>query len=277
MRRVNYLLFLFILFACIYPQNKSNLKKVIEFPNQFSITNFLPTNISISPTGIYFLDGSSRQIAFLSNSGDVFFAGGYGIDYDALIDPIEILSSKLLVWIVDRTENKLIEFDHKLNYLRSIEFDRIYPEFGGIDNWGNILLQSSQEQIILKSSSPIKNFDEFIDLSRLNDINSCISDVHIANDGTVGILSNCNNSVHLFNRLGKLENKYYLEKTEGSFLIKRKDEWFVISSEGQINSIRYNEKVKLPIEQNILDVAQMEGKLYLLFYNKIWIVDVSME
>jgi hypothetical protein len=77
--------------------------------------------------------------------------------------------------------------------------------------------------------------------------------------------------------LGKLENKFHLENTEGRFLIKLINEWFVIDSEGQIISIRYNEKVNLPMEQTILDVAQMDSKLYLLLSDKIWVVDVSME
>ncbi|MFC1566076.1 hypothetical protein ACFL4B_03960, partial [Candidatus Neomarinimicrobiota bacterium] len=238
---------------------------------------FLPTNFSVSRTGFYFLDNVNRQVAFLSKDGGIKFAGGYGIGNDTFIDPIEILSSNLRVWIVDITENDLIEFDHKLNYLRTIEFDQIYPEFGGIDDWGNILLLSEQEHMILKANPPFKNFSEFIDLSIWNDVNNCISDVHIASEGTVGILSNCNNSVHLFNRLGKLENKFHLENTEGRFLIKLIDGWFVISSEGQINSIRQNEKVILPMEQTILDVAQMDNKLYLLFSDQIWVVDVSME
>ncbi len=238
MVRVKYRLFIFIFLSCIYPQNNSKLKKVIEFPEQFSKANLHPTNISISPTGIYFLDSVSRQVAFLPNTGDVVLAGGYGTDNDAFIDPIEILSSKLRVWIVDRTENNLIEFDHKLNFLRSIRYDRIYPDFGGIDNWGNILLQSAQEQIIFKSTPPFKNFDEFIDLSRLNNINSCISDVHVAYDGTVGIFSNCKNSIHMFNRLGKLENKYYLKNTDGIFLIKSLENWLMVNTYGEIVSIR---------------------------------------
>ncbi|MFC1760420.1 hypothetical protein ACFLZD_02740 [Candidatus Neomarinimicrobiota bacterium] len=150
----------------------------------------------------------NRQVAFLSNDGQIEFAGGYGIGNDAFIDPIAILSSNLRVW---------------------------------------------------------------------NDVNNCISDVHIASEGTVGILSNCNNSVNLFNRLGKLENKFHLENTEGRFLIKLINEWFVIDSEGQIISIRYNEKVNLPMEQTILDVAQMDSKIFLLLSDKIWVVDVSME
>ncbi len=271
--------FISIILFCgsLYSQININIIKIIYLPENISVNKFRPTNFCVSPTGFYFLDSANRQVAFFSNEGDIVFAGGYGIDNDAFIDPIEILNSKLRVWIVDRTENKLIEFDHKLNYLRTIEFDQIYPEFSGIDDWGNILLQSEQEQKILKANPPIQNFDDFIDLSLWNDVQECIKDIHVASDGSIGILTICNNSVHLFNRLGKLENKFLIENTNGRFLIKLSNEWFVINTEGQITAIRDNEKVNLPMKQTILDVAQMDGNLYILLSDKILVVDVSME
>jgi len=274
---LKFVLSIILLCGSLYSQINVSLLEVITLPENIVNNEFQPTNFSVSRTGFYFLDSVNRQVAFLSNDGGIEFAGGYGIGNDAFIDPIEILSSNLRVWIVDRTENKLIEFDHKLNYLRTVEFNQIYPEFGGIDDWGNILLKSEHEHMILQANPPFENFNEFIDLSRWNDVNNCISDVHIASEGSIGILSNCNNTVHLFNRLGKLENKFVRENTEGSFLIKLIDEWFVIGSKGQIASIRNNEKVALPTGQTILDVAQMDKKLYLLLSDKLWVVDVSME
>ena len=277
MRYVRYILSIIMCYGGLYSQINIDLIKIINLADININNEFQSTNLSVSPTGFYLLDSENRQVAYLSNEGSVIFAGGYGIDNDAFIDPIEILSSQLRVWIVDRTENKLIEFDHKLNYLRTTEFDQIYPEFSGVDDWGNMLLLSEQEQKIFNSTIPIENFNDFIDLSIWNDLNNCIADMYVALDGTIGILSNCNNSVQLFNRLGQLEKKIPSENTDSVFLIKLSDKWFVISTDGQITSIRYNEKVKLPTEQAILDIAQMDGKLYILFSDKIWVVDVSME
>ncbi len=270
---------LFIIYFCtyLYSQINFNLNKIINLPVNFADSDFQSTKLSISQTGIYLLDSENRQIALLSIDENVVFAGGYGLDNDAFIDPIDILTSKLRVWIVDRTENKLIEFDHKLNYLRSIEFDLIYPEFSGIDDWGNILMLSNQEQMILKTNPPIDIFDDFIDLSIWNNINNCVEDMYIASDGTTGILTNCDDSVKIFNRLGKLEKIFPIKDPDGTLLIKLSDKWLVINNDGQITSIRYNEKVELPTDQNILDVAQMDGVLYILFSDKIWVVDVAME
>lgn len=274
---MKFILSIIIVCTSIYPQVSINIAKVIELPANFTDSEFHPAKFCVNATGLYFLDNTNRQAAFLSNYGNIVFAGGYGLGNDAFIDPIEILSSKLRVWIVDRTENKLIEFDHKLNYLRTIEFNQIFPEFSGIDAWGNILLLSEQEQQIYKANPPIQNFEDFIDLSLWQADNNCITDFHVAADGSIGILTDYNDSVHLFNRLGKLENKFLIENTDGRFLIKLLDEWFVINKEGQITSVRYNERVNLPLEQTILDVAQMGSRLYILLPDQIWVVDVSLE
>lgn len=261
----------------LYSQINIDLIKIINLPVNIANNDFQSTNFSISQTGFYLLDSETRQIVFLSNNGAVVFAGGYGIDNDAFIDPIDILSSKLRVWVIDRTENKLIEFDHKLNFLRTIEFDLIYPEFSGIDDWGDIVLLSKQEQMIFKTNPQFESFEEFIDLSILNDVISCIKEMYVASDGTLGIVTKCNNSVKLFNRLGKMGKIFPVKASDGTFLIKISDQWFVINSAGEITSIRYNEKVELPTEQTILDVAQMDGLLYILFSDKIWVIDVTME
>ena len=274
---LKYILTIFLFFSNIFPQINLDLLKIIDLPVSISDNEFQSTNFSVSPTGFYLLDNINRQVAFLSNDNSIIYAGGYGIDNDAFIDPIEIFSYNLRVWIVDRTENKLIEFDHKLNYLRTIEFDQIYPEFSGIDDWGNILLESKQEQMVLIAYPPIGNFEDFIDLSIWNDANNCITDFYVASDGSMGILTNCNNSINIFNRLGKLENKFPIENNDGQFLIKLSDDWFVINREGQITSVRYNEKVNIPMEQTILDIDQMDGSLYILLVDKILVVDVAME
>jgi hypothetical protein len=270
-------LLIFLLFGNLYSQISFNITKIIDLPSEFSQNDFQPNRFSVSQTGLYFLDTENRQVAFLSNDGVVAFAGGYGLDNDAFIDPIEILSTRLRVIVIDRTENKLIEFDHKLNYLRTIEFDPTYPEFGGIDDWGNVLLQSDQEQKIFIGNSLLENFEEFIDLSIYKNISSCISDVYVASNGSIGILSNCNKSVQIFNRLGNLENKYQLENSKGISLIQIQNEWLLLDGHNQIISIRNKDKVTLSIDFDILDVVELDGSLYILSSNQIWVVDVSME
>ena len=271
-------LFSIILFCgSLYSQINTNLLRMIEIPVNIMDSEFQPSKLSVNSTGFYLLDDKSRQIVYLSNEGDVVFAGGYGVDNDAFIDPIGILSWKLRTWIVDRSENKLIEFDQKLNFIRTIEFESIYPDYSEIDDWGNLLLLSEQEYKILKINPLTEGIEELIDLSILKNASNCFVDMHVADNGAIGILSNCDNSVILFNRLGKLENKFQIENIDAKFLIKLSENWFAINTVGQIISIPHNEKVYIPVEQTIIDVAQMDGVLYVLFSDKIWVVDVTME
>ena len=271
-------LFSIILFCgSLYSQINTNLLRIIEIPVNIMDSEFQPSKLSVNTTGFYLLDDKSRQIVYLSNEGDVVFAGGYGVDNDAFIDPIDILSWKLRTWIVDRSENKLIEFDQKLNFIRTIEFESIYPDYSEIDDWGNLLLLSEQEYKILKINPLTEGIEELIDLSILKNASNCFVDMHVADNGAIGILSNCDNSVILFNRLGKLENKFQIENIDAKFLIKLSENWFAINTVGQIISIPHNEKVYIPVEQTIIDVAQMDGVLYILFSDKIWAVDVTME
>lgn len=271
-------LFSIILFCgSLYSQINTNLLRMIEIPVNIMDSEFQPSKLCVNTTGFYLLDDKSRQIVYLSNEGDVVFAGGYGVDNDAFIDPIDILSWKLRTWIVDRSENKLIEFDQKLNFIRTIEFESIYPDYSEIDDWGNLLLLSEQEYKILKINPLTEGIEELIDLSILKNASNCFVDMHVADNGAIGILSNCDNSVILFNRLGKLENKFQIENIDAKFLIKLSENWFAINTVGQIISIPHNEKVYIPVEQTIIDVAQMDGVLYVLFSDKIWVVDVTME
>ena len=274
---LKYIFLIYIFCGSLYSQITINIIKIIDLPLELTNNEFQPTNLSVSTTGYYFLDKVNRQIVFLSNNEDIIYSGGYGTDYDAFIDPIEILSSKLNVWVVDRTENKVTEFDHKLNYLRTIEYDEIYPDFCGIDDWGNMLLQSELEQKIVKSNLPIENFTDFIDLSLWQEINNCILDMHVSSDGSIGLLTSCSKYVYIFNRLGNLDKKYPFEKLNGKWIIKISEKWYVISENGHFWSIQDNESTKISVEGSIIDIAQLGDSLYLLFSDKIWVVDVSMD
>ena len=274
---LKYIFLIYIICGSVYSQIKINVNQVIDFPFELTENGFHPTNLNVGATGFYFLDKENRQIAFLSSDEDLVFSGGYGTDYDAFIDPIEILSSKLNVWIVDRTENKVTEFDHKLNYLRTIEYDEIYPDFCGIDDWGNMLLQSELEQKIVKSNLPIENFTDFIDLSLWQEISNCILDMHVSSDGSVGLLTSCSEYVYIFNRLGNLDKRYPFKKSNGKWIIKLNNKWYIINENGQFWSIQNNESMNFSVEESILDITQLGNSLYLLFSDKIWMVDVSMD
>ena len=272
-----YLLITVLLFNFIYSQIDIKVENVIELPDSLNKNSLNWTNISVGTTGYYLLDNANRQVAFISKDNDIIYSGGYGFDNDAFIDPIDILSSKLDVWIIDSSENKLLKYDHKLNYLKSIEFEQLYPIFGGIDDWGNIYLLSELEQIIYKADASTENLEEFIDLSFWDNLNSCISDMHVAWDGSIGILSKCTEYVYIFNRLGKLQIQYPISYSSEQWLVKINNNWFALTSDGKITSIQDGYTSQIIVENPIINVFKKDKKLYLLHSNKIWIVNVAVD
>jgi len=271
--------FFVILFLWTQLSSQVRLEKnlIIDLPQFIDDQDFIASKFSIGTAGYYFLDSKNRQIAFLSKLGEVKFSGGYGIEDDAFIDPIDIFNSKLRVWVVDQTENKLIEFDHRLNYLVTAEFDEHYPEFAGTDDWGNLYIFSDQDQLIYKTDPLLGEFESFIDISLFELSENCIADMYFANDGSIGILSYCSNYLYIFNRLGQLSRKLPLAILDTDILIKIEQNWFKISKVGQVHNILENHTFDLQCDSPILDVSTIQKTLFILLLDQIQVLNVIEE
>lgn len=272
MLHIKSILLILLLCTTLFPQNA-----VIDLPTDFFENDFHPTKFDVSTTGKYFLDIENRQITFESNDGNIIYSGGYGTDFDAFIDPIDILTSKLGIWIVDGTENKIISFDHRLNYLQTIEFDAIYPDFCGIDDWGNIYLYSEIEQKIFRISNNRSDLEEFIDLSIYDEIGNCISYLHVSEDGSSAIIDDCINTISTFNRLGRINKIYHLSENRIRFVFKSKSNWNYITNDNKIYNLNDRDSIDLTIDQKIIDVSIKNNLLYILSTDKIWVVNAIVE
>jgi len=265
MKSVKYLIFLI---GILYSQVS------IDLPANFSEIDFTPAKLSVSNAGIYVLDIENRQIAFIANDGGVLYSGGYGIENDAFIDPIDILTSKLGVWIVDGSENNLISFDHKLNYLYTIEFDEIYPNLCGIDDWGNIYLLSSLEEKIYKIDNINPTLNEFIDLTIYSSDIENAKDIFISENGTITLLTE--KFIFNFNRLGRLFSKIEIDDNF-NFAYQIKNDLILIEDNNQLFNLNENEKTQIPVDHKILDIFIHNTKLYFLLENKIRVVNAKLE
>lgn len=265
MKSIKYVI---IFFSLIYSQSKT-----IDFPTGFKVNEFHPSKISVSNTGIYFLDTDSRRIAFLASDNKITYSGGYGIEFDAFIDPIDILTSKLGVWIIDGTQNKLISFDSRLNYLQTIEFDEIYPELCGVDDWGNILLYSRLTDKIYKINNIDAELNEFIDLSIYQDISPSITDLVVTDDGSIGLLST--KSIYIFNRLGRVGVIYNIANNY-RYIYKSNLNWFAIDQNNKIINFK-GEDIDLQINEPILDIYQKGKQIFFLLPDKIRVVNAVVE
>lgn len=266
MKNIKYIIFLF---SFIYSQEIT-----IDLPSKLIDNDFIPSKMSVSNAGIYLLDTDNRQIAFIANDGNVIYSGGYGNYNDAFIDPIDILTSKLGVWIVDRTENNLISFDHKLNYLRTLKFDDIYPILCGIDDWGNIYLYSELDDKIYKMGYNNSELIEFIDLSIYIENGQIPYDLFISKEGNIVLLYD--ESVFVFNRLGKLNVEYQIEVGVRN-IYTYNERIFGINNSNKIIDIINKSSQNIPINDEIVNIYSRGKQLFLLFTNKIWIVNAPVE
>ena len=241
---------------------------------QFHDYEVTPNKFCVNNTGIYFLDTYNRQISFLGNDNSIKYSGGYGITGDAFIDPIDILSSKLNVWIVDGTENKLIVFDHKLNYLETVEFKDIYPIASAIDDWGNILLYSELEDKIYKIENTTFELNQFIDLNIYNFSGLSPKYLHCAKDGSIGVLYE--QSLVIFNRLGQLK-KSFPANNDYHFIFKKGFGWFAIDQSNFIINLISSKKDKIAVEKTIMDIHQDDDRLYFLVEDQIYMINVDPE
>lgn len=203
----NYSIYALILYYFIIPSNNFcvgqvlTLQDSISFPVEISNRNINPDLIAIGvDDNIVLLDKNSRQIAIIS-SDKVHCSGGFGFNKDEFIDPVDLVVSFLSVWVLDRSENKLVEYDYKLNFIRELEIDLNYPELLAIDPLGVQLIYSDENATIMQRKT-VEDFNiEFIDMSRYS---GCIADIEISQTGIIAVLDSCSQTVMFFNRIGRL-------------------------------------------------------------------------
>jgi hypothetical protein len=236
--------------------------------------NFNANKFCVNNTGCYLLDTNDRQLLFIDNDYNTKYSGGYGLAGDAFINPIDILTSNLNVYVVDGTENKIISFDHKLNYISTIVYIEIYPTICTIDDWGNILLYSQLDNKIYKVDYPSYSISEFIDLTLYAKSDLEPIEIYVASDGSIGLLYD--GSVLLFNRLGQFK-RLILTAESYNAILKIKDIWFAIDKSNSMINILDDQEYKYLPTKNIIDLFHLNNRLYLLYKDKISIIDVETD
>jgi len=248
--------------------------KIVDLSNNVYNNSFHADKIKVSNTGYYLLDSGNRQIMFIDNNKESILAGGYGIGGESFIDPIEIMVSKLKVYVIDGTENNIIKYDHKLNYLTTIQFEEIYPSFCGIDDWGNVYLYSETEDKVFKLIEGESIINDFIDLA-IYDINEkTIKDFNVWENGEIAILTD--QSLTIFNRLGNIQKELPLNRNI-NFVFKHLNNWLGIDEDNNIINLKYNDPIQSLIDEEIVDIDYFSNRLYILLENQIRIVDVELE
>ena len=227
---------LFYLVSCLYGQSV----KVYQFPSEFQTQEFSPDMITVGlGDWLFYLDNKARRLAARSPAGNFLFAGGFGNDYDAFIDPVGITVSNLDLIVCDRSEKRILRYDYKLNYLGSISLDPhrdgsgVYIDNISTDPWGYYYLYSSDDHLIRRGNASGIDQLPFLDLNQQTIDEICLESMVIVPNGDIGLLFSCMGEVVIFNRLGRIKSKLMVAIPAPSKLQYVENKWVVVNAEGQ--------------------------------------------
>ena len=214
---------------------------------------------------LFYLDNKARRLAARSPAGNILFAGGFGNDYDAFIDPVGITVSNLDLIVCDRSEKRILRYDYKLNYTGSISLDPyldgsgVYIDNISTDSWGYYYLYSSDDHLIRRGNASGIDQLPFLDLNQQAIGGVCLESMVIIPNGDIGILFSCKDEVVIFNRLGRIKSKLTATISDPSKLQYVENKWIVINTEGQGQILDHLEKSEFSIpiraDEKLLDCA----------------------
>jgi hypothetical protein len=116
-----------------------------------------------------------------------------------------------------------------------------------------------------------------IDLKRYDNIDYCISQIVINQEGNIGLLG-CDNSVHIFSRHGEYKNSYYPDIVSAEFLVPLRNDWLVFNKNGEGLSLFLNNMLEIPeVSIPILDIKSMNRSVAVLSKDHILILNAQFQ
>ena len=182
------------------------------------------------------------------------------------------------IFLIDRLDNKVVLLDYRLIYMNEISLEpRIYPELAAIDKWGTVYMYSSQYHCIFSFKQRKMGKIPHIDLKRYDNIDYCISQIVINQEGNIGLLG-CDNSVHIFSRHGEYKNSYYPDIVSAEFLVPLRNDWLVFNKNGEGLSLFLNNMLEIPeVSIPILDIKSMNRSVAVLSKDHILILNAQFQ
>ncbi|MBT3495992.1 MAG: hypothetical protein HN462_02230 [Candidatus Marinimicrobia bacterium] len=271
-----YFLCMAFVVSFLFGRDEITLIEYIPFPNLFDQMGFTPDKIQIGFSNqIYLLDQDSRQICRLSSNQEILFYGGFGQGEHTFFDPVWMGFFPNGLWILDRTENQLIQLDFRLNKIQTLRIQKSSsPDLASMDPSGEIYLLSNQERIV-HTFDDFEMNNAFITFNDFDNLMPCIQSMHINEAGVLGLFSSCDNTVHFFNRIGRRFQVMNVRLSEPKFLLSIREEWLLLNEKGEGLFLDSGEKIKLPgIVGTILDVTSKNRTLIILSKDQVLYLNV---
>ncbi len=248
-------------------------------PRIISLTLFKdpisPTQIVSTGKGTFILlDTQSREMVLLNDQGIIHRSGGFGQTAESLSDPVDMVGENLNLWVCDRSENIIHQFDYSLNYIglfrvNEIQYDPFYTDIIIKNPFGKPYIFSRIYGELWSVSGSVW---PLIDLNQFGINGECIIDISSESSGNIAFLS-CDNLVLVFNRYGRLMNRLTVEIPDPTLVLSVKSHWIVINESGvfqQLNNDNVS-KIDLLNKEIIIDVDTNGQDLFLLTSERILI------
>ncbi len=278
MRKILRVLLCIALLGCVL-QSQSALSIVDykSFPSELEILNINPDVFEWGVAGNFLLlDKMENQLVSIGSLNDLQLVGGFGRKTVSFSEPIWVGVAPNGILLIDRLDNKIISLDYRLIYMNEVNLEpRIYPELAAIDKWGTLYMYSSQYHSIFSFKQASLRQIPHIDLKRYDNIDYCLSQIMINEQGDIGILG-CDNSVHIFSRHGEYKSSYYPSIDDIEFLVPLRGDWLVFNKAGDGISILSNKKLEIPeVSIPILDIKSMNRSVAVLSKDHILILNAQ--
>ena len=268
-----------ILLSGLSAQINLNVAEFRLFPDEIQMLGLQPDMVQWSVAGRFLLmDKMAQQLIGLGLTGDLQMVGGFGRQNYTFVEPIWMGVTPDGILVVDRLDNRIISLDYRLNFIRTTVLEpRIFPELAAVDPWGQLYLYSNQYHSIFSVERGTLDPKPHIDLNIFSDINSCIREISINQDGSLGILT-CDDNVHLFSRLGQYNKSISAHISDAYFLVPIRNDWFVFNQDGVGVSILNDIKLVIPgVSVPVMDIKGLNRSIAVLSKDHILILNVQFK
>lgn len=184
------------------------------------------------------LDSESQEILLIDKNSIINRSGGFGQGVESFSEPSDMIVQNLKVWICDRTENLIQQFDYSLNYIGVELLDiTITDPF-----YSDILIENpfGNPYIFSKTYGEVWSLDDsnwpYIDLNQYGIDGTCITDISADDFGNIAFLT-CYNEIMMFNRFGRLMKRAKVVLTDPVFILNFNHHWLVLNGKGMVSNI----------------------------------------
>ncbi|MDP5957211.1 MAG: hypothetical protein QGF82_00505 [Candidatus Marinimicrobia bacterium] len=268
------------LLACLGLMAACLAQEPLNFLKEYSLSqlleeDFAPMRIAVLDDDQFvLLDQNSSELMILSEKGIIYRTGGFGQDDESFTEPVDLMVHNLQIWVCDRYENAVKRFDYKFNILGidnviSNEYDPFYPDLITADPFGKAHILSRQYGQLLSMDNSIR---ALIDLNQYGIDGRCIVDIETDHAGNIALIS-CENEIILFNRFGRKSKTSLVKLIDPIHIFRWSDDWFVINSQGEIESFSGNVNIlSLRKDETVLDADVYFQHLIILTDQRIMVL-----